>query len=470
MNEDYTVEIQKAPPETFFERIKTFGLALWTLPKRIYNTYLLIRYQEFREPAAKNVCPMRYLNPFKYLNLNAKIATQSSVMKAVLKYARKDDKGLFWDKDNADALLPIVRDLYPDETITEEDLVFTCSQENLRKFRQPLLQFIGPNNIDKRAAEMESIIEKALDFYVQGEKERTINATKFSLALPVAMISRLLLSHPGPMIVYQEIANSIDWINRCVMKRMLKQPLSKEEQKEYLNSIENLRSAIDISYQSEEEDSFSRLLKEQMTPVQVRAFLYSSYFAGSDTTGGVLNYLLWQLGQHPEIQEKIFEELLASKKNLFCFAKESLAIDQLISESLRLFSPAYTIGRIAKDPLKLIVKDKKGNIVHQEKIRKNEKILSFPTFAGRDPLMFDQPDTFNPHRFPSQMKSYSWFPFGDGAHSCPGQWLSKTEISLFVAKLVQRYQIHSSPEKEFRQLGYITLKASEEVQLKLILR
>lgn len=469
--DDVTVELQKAPPDTFFDKIRSFGRFFWTLPNRIYNTYLLVRFQELREPASRNVCPMRYLNPFKYLNFSTKLVTRPSIMKAILRHARKDKEGLFWDRDNSQVFFPILKDLYPEETITEEDLIFTCTKENLRKYRQPLLQFAGTQSIEKQAQALEKIIDEVLDAYTGKEEEMALNATKFSLALPVAVVSRLLLGHPGPMAIYQQIAESVDLTNRCLMKRMLKQPKSKEEQENYPKAIAVLKSAIDASFQSEEEGSFVESLKKSMTPLQTKLTLYFMYFAGTDTTGGVLNYLLWQLGKNPEIQEEIYREFLASKQDLFTFANESLIIFQVMSETLRLFSPGYIMGRIPACPLNCIVKDKAGKVIFQEKIGKNEKVLSAPTFTGRDPFLFDQPDTFNPHRFTSRSKNYSWYPFGDGAHSCPGQWLAKAEIALFIAKIVQRYQIHTlSPEKEFKQLGYITLKSSEEVHVRLVPR
>jgi cytochrome P450 len=465
--DDVTVELEKAPPDTFFDKIKAFGRLFWTLPSRIYNTCLLVRHQEFREPASRSVCPMRYLNPFRYLNFSTKLITRPAVMKAVLRHARKDKEGFFWDQDNTLVFFPILKDLYPEETIAEEDLLFTCSKENLRKYRQPILQFVGIQGVEKQAQGLEKIIDEVLEAYTDKE-ETTLNATKFSLALPVAVVSRLLLGHPGPMALYQQIAEAVDLTNRCMMKRMLKQSKSKEEQENYPKAIAVLRAAIDASLQSEEEGSFVESLKESMTPLQAKLSLYFMYFAGTDTTGGVLNYLLWQLGKNPEIQEEIYQEILASKQDLFTFANESFIIYQVMSETLRLFSPGYIMGRIPRCPLNCIVKDRSGKVIFKEKIGKNEKVLSAPTFAGRDPLLFDDPDTFNPHRFTSRAKNYSWYPFGDGAHSCPGQWLAKAEISLFIAKIVQRYEIHTlAPEKEFKQLGYITLKSSEGVHVRL---
>jgi cytochrome P450 len=214
------------------------------------------------------------------------------------------------------------------------------------------------------------------------------------------------------------------------------------------------------------------MLREEkhLTPLQIKTSLFVVYSAGSDTTAGLLNYLLWQLGKHPELQEEIFRDMNASKEDLFTYATQSTLIHQVISESLRLFTPAYVIGRVAAQPFICTVKDKSGKVLFKEKVEKNEKLLSAPTFAGRDPFLFQKADAFHPERFDAGTKNYSWLPFGDGAHACPGQWLAKVEVSLVVARLIQKYRFESFPEKEFQQLGYISLKPAEQTILKLILR
>jgi cytochrome P450 len=473
-DEEYSVEFTKTHSNFFLDWLKKLFQFFWFLPKRIYNTYLLVRHREFKQPASKNVCPMRYLNPFVYLNYSTYIAAKSIMIKAILKYPRKDpEKGIFDDQDNALVFLPIFKDLYPEETITPENFLLTCSKENIRKYRQPILRFIGPQHIEKRSEELQAVIEDTIQFYCS--ECNLINATEFSFTLAVAVVSRLLLNHLGPFEAYRKIAIAVDTMNRSVMKKALKQPLSNEEKEEYKHSIQVIRSAIDTSFYREEkstDESFIHFLREekQLTPIEIKLSLFSMYFAGSDTTSGLLNYLLWQLGKHPEIQEKIYQEIHSSQENLFTYANHSLTINQLFSESMRLYTPTYVIGRIAACPLLCTVKDKAGNTVFKRKLRKNEKLLSMPTFAARDPLIFENPDQFNPQRFPAALKSYSWFAFGDGTHACPGQWLARAEISLFVALLVKKYKFSSSPENEFQQLGYISLKSSENVTLHLFSR
>lgn len=465
--DEYTVEFEKAPPDSLLRRVLRI---LGSIPLRIYNTCLLIRFREFRKPASKNVCPMRYLNPFPYLHCVTRIAAKPAVMKAILKHPRKDPEvGFFDDQDNAIVFLPLLRDLFPGEEVTEEDFIFSCSKENLRKYRQPLLRFIGPQNIERQSGELQTVIDDTLEFYCQGNLEPTINATEFSFVLAVTTMSRLLLGNPGPFSVYREIAQAIDQTSQYLMKKVLKQPFSKEQTAVYHQSLETIRTAIAKSLEAKQSlsnGSFIEALEEekQLTPLQIKISLFVVYFAGSDTTAGLLNYILWQLGKHPELQEEIFEEICRDD------AAQSPCMQRVIAECLRLFTPAYVIGRVAARPFMCTVKDKKGKVLFKEKIGKNEKLLNTPTFAGRDPTLFENPDAFCPHRFDGKEKSYSWLPFGDGAHSCPGQWLAKAEIALLLTTLIRRYRFTSSPDREFEQHGYISLKPSEQVSLHLVFR
>jgi cytochrome P450 len=474
--EDCTIEFSKAPADTLFERLQSLIKAVWVFPKRVYNTYLLIRYREFKKPASKNVCPMRYLNPFFYLNFSTQIAANSSLIKAILKHPRKDpDRGLFDDQDNALVFLPLFKELYPEEKVSSEDFIFTCSKENLRKYREPVLRFIGPQSMEKQSGELLSVIESTLQFFFRQNEKNRINATELSFALTIAVVSRLLLGHPGPVTTYLEIAKAVDFVNRYTMKKALKQPLSKSEKEDYFKSLAILREAIDASFHSRQplpNGSFVEMLRDEklLSPLQIKLSLYSMYTAGSDTTSALLGYLLWQLGQHPDLQEEIIQEMNQSEEDTYTYANHSVAINRLISESMRLFTPAYVIGRKPSSPLLCTIRDNAGNILFQKKIKKNEKLLSMPTCAARDPGVFENPDAFIPHRFETFVKNYSWFPFGDGAHSCPGQWLAKAEIAVCIALLMKKYRIRSFPENEPQQQGYLSLKTTEQILLELLPR
>ncbi len=473
-SEKYHVEFTRASTESniqssWFNRVITFP---FDVLKRVYNTYLLIRHAELREPASKNVCPMRWINSFSSLFFTMKITTIPSVMKAILKHPRKDpEKGLFDDTENAKVFLPLLKDMFPSEEVSEDDFLLTCNKDKVDLYRKPILDFMGPKNIKKNGPELQNIVNETVDFWGQKSQEGIINATEFSLAFTTTVISRLLLDNSRSFETHRDIATAIDYLNKHIMKKTWRQPISKEEEEQYIKSLATVRQAIETSYEKPALGSFVDTLKKgDMSELQVKTTLFLMYFGGSETAASLLNYFLWQLGQHTEYQDKIIQEMREKEGELYEVATNLKSVDKQFAESIRLFTPAYVMGRQPSSDLVCTVKDKQNNVVFCEGIAKKVGLLCAPTFAGRDSSQYDSPDKFNPNRFEKSSKTFSWLPFGYGKHSCPGQWLATAEIKLFIALLIQQYKIESFPKKEIGQKGYITLKPAEDVLLTLTKR
>lgn len=434
----------------------------FTIPDRIYNTYLLIKHAELREPAMQNAYPVGWLNSFASLFFTMKLASTTPVMKEILHHPRKDPEGLFHDTENAKAYFPLLRDMYPSEQVEENDFLLTCGKDFIHNYRRPILQAIGPHNIKKHEDALKEIAAEIVGTLEKTSDGDSVNATELSLAYTSSVISKLLLGHPGPLETYKEIAHAIGYLNTYAMKNAWQHPISAEEKKTYQEALEVVKSAIDTSLTSAETPLFGSLVKilreeKGMSDLQIKSTLFLMYLGGSETTSSLLTYLLWQLGRHPEYQAQILQG-------------DPLTVEKVFTESIRLFPSAYIIGRQAATDLICTVQDKEGREIFQDRIGKGENLLCAPTFAGRDPSLYKNPNMFDPSRFKAIPKTLPWMPFSDGKHSCPGQWLAKAEILALVTSLVQKYEISSLRKEEPKQLGHFTLKIAEDLWVSLIKR
>jgi|GEM_PF-4922770 cytochrome P450 len=467
--EDYTVEFV---PLQKRESLKKW---LFAFPKNffqgIYNTYLLAKHRNVLQPLEKNHCPFKWIWKFTSPFFSGKITSQSHIMKAVLKHPRTDsDDGLFFDTVTDRLFLFILKDLFPNEPVTKNDFLFTAHKDFVNQYRQPILRFIGQRNIHRHSEKIESIVKKTVDAWGKGGDK--INASLLSFAFASNTISKFLLNHPGPEEVFEEISRADQCLLNVMMKKgVWRKSLSKQEQKEYEHALEVFRKAVDIALtqKSNDSDSFIQMLREEkgMTELQVKSTLFLMYFAGVDAPGSVLSYTLWQLGKMPDYQDEILAEIKGKEGSLYEIASQLKTVENLYNEGLRLFTPIYLISRYPTKDLLCVVKDKTGNILLQEPLSKQKAILCCPFFAARDSQVFENPEQFNPHRYSSPLKTHSWLPFGDGKHLCPGQWIAKAEITVFITQLIQKYTIQSFPEKEPKRKGYLTIQTESPFWLSL---
>ena len=161
--------------------------------------------------------------------------------------------------------------------------------------------------------------------------------------------------------------------------------------------------------------------------------------AGHDTTSTTLSYSLWALGRHPEIQDRVFEEVSA-------LGDRPLTPDdvprlghtvRVLHEALRLCPPAAGTPRLLKKDL----------VVDGYRLEAGTiAVVSFYAMH-RNPELWDDPLTFDPDRFlpeRSQGRSrWQYLPFGGGPRSCIGDHFAMLEATLALATIVRATRIES---------------------------
>jgi cytochrome P450 len=162
------------------------------------------------------------------------------------------------------------------------------------------------------------------------------------------------------------------------------------------------------------------------------------FLAGHETTANTLSWTLYLLSKNPEAEKKLHQELdqvIGSRAPSPDDFMKLTYTQNVIWESLRLFPPAYVIGREAIEDVAV------GDYL----LKKGEMILMSQYVMHRNPLYFEQPHSFIPERFNNHyMKTlppYAFFPFGGGPRVCIGNHFALMEAVLVLACIAKRYRV-----------------------------
>jgi cytochrome P450 len=112
-------------------------------------------------------------------------------------------------------------------------------------------------------------------------------------------------------------------------------------------------------------------------------------------------------------------------------------MDAVISETLRLYSPALAIARIAS-------RDYTFNSDGKQIIFKKGVAIRIPTYGlHRNPAYFPEPDSFKPERFFPENRThhpYAYLPFGGGPRNCVARRLALMEAKLALMHAVYNFK------------------------------
>ncbi len=147
---------------------------------------------------------------------------------------------------------------------------------------------------------------------------------------------------------------------------------------------------------------------------------------------------------NPHVQDKLYEEVNAVADKNGDIDYDTLMklpyLDSVLSETLRKYPPFFRLERRVAQKYKL---GDSGIELFKD------QIVEIPVFAiHHSEEFYPNPDDFNPDRFMpknrSQIKSYTYLPFGVGPRNCIGLRFALLEAKLGVSKLIQRYKFFRS--------------------------
>jgi cytochrome P450 len=214
----------------------------------------------------------------------------------------------------------------------------------------------------------------------------------------------------------------------CILKRIDDLNNGREIPKDVLTLIIS-------STQSDETITLEALIDNFMT----------FYGAGQKTTASMLTYSLIHLLHEPEVMKRLVEEVdsvfeeeegdeitLIGLKNL-------TYMHAVLEEILRMYPPVSLIA---------VTPDRNMTLMGYH-VPKGTLVTTFILGSGRNPEMFDDPNTFNPSRFePGQQRPspYVYYPFGMGNRSCIGKGYAMMAAKVMLSHFLHKYEVKLSDE------------------------
>ena len=224
-------------------------------------------------------------------------------------------------------------------------------------------------------------------------------------------------------------------------------------------SGEDTGDLLSMLLRAQDEDDGTR-----MTDKQLRDEVLTLFLAGYETTALTLTWTLYLVAQHPDVAATLNTELqtvLAGRAPTAADRADLKYTEQVIFESMRLYPPAWTIGRTALQPC----------VIGGQSLIPGNTVLMSQWVVHRDPRWFADPDVFRPERwqndFAKTLPKYAYFPFGGGPRVCIGNTFALMESVLLLATILQQWRFELVPDQEITLRPSVTLRPRNGIQMKL---
>jgi cytochrome P450 len=194
----------------------------------------------------------------------------------------------------------------------------------------------------------------------------------------------------------------------------------------------------------------------QMTDKQVRDECLTIFLAGHETTANALTWTWYLLSQNPDIEAKFHAEIDLVLGNRTATPEDYPNLkytEQIFAESMRLFPPAWTVGRMANE----------NHELDGYKIEKGSLVLTPMYIMHRDKRFWTDADEFKPERWETQSvkeaaNKFIYFPFGGGIRRCIGEQFAWMEGVLLLATLGKKHKLKLLATQKIAMQPLITLR------------
>ena len=205
----------------------------------------------------------------------------------------------------------------------------------------------------------------------------------------------------------------------------------------------------------------------RMNDQQLRDEVMTLFLAGHETTALTLTWAWYLLGKHREAEQMFHHELdevLGHRPPTMADLPRLRFTEQIAKEAMRLFPPAYALGRDTVDDCEI------GGY----RVPAGTQVFMFQWVTQRDARFYDQPDEFRPERwteaFTERLPKYAYFPFGGGPRACIGASFAMMEIILVLATIGQKWRLDLVHDHPVETYPAMSLRPKDEVRVRVTAR
>lgn len=204
-----------------------------------------------------------------------------------------------------------------------------------------------------------------------------------------------------------------------------------------------------------------------LTDAELRNEALTLFAAGAETTALALTYTLLLLADHPAVRAAVEAEIdavLHGNLPTLDSLSQLPTLDSVLSESMRLFPPAWAIGRTVLEDL----------VVGPWQLHAGDTVFVVIWSLHRDPVAFPEPERFWPDRWREglarRLPRYAYMPFGAGPRTCVGNHFALLELRLVLAVLLQSWRFTRPSGAALDLEASVTLRPRGPVSMRVARR
>jgi cytochrome P450 len=190
------------------------------------------------------------------------------------------------------------------------------------------------------------------------------------------------------------------------------------------------------------------LSRSSLEPSEIAAEVRNILLAATETTSTALTWALVELARNPALGDAVAEQ------------GEPMA-ERVFAETLRLYPPAWFIGRLAVTDTELA----------GEEVKEGSMVLVSPYLLHRDARHYDDPAVFDPKRWQdgtgAAARAFTYLPFGAGPRRCIGEEIAWLEARAILVTLARVFEFEFVGVPNLTPFPGASLRPTGQVRMKL---